>query len=139
MPLLLLFIVLPMAELWLMIKMGGAIGALPTVLLVIATAAIGVTLLRIQGVSALLRAQTRMQAGEMPAEELVQGVFLALGGVLLLVPGFVTDALGFLCLTPGIRQFLVAGLLKRARVRTVHTAGAKSGPDVIEGEYRRER
>lgn len=139
MPLLLLFIVLPMAELWLMIKMGGAIGALPTVLLVIATAAIGVTLLRIQGISALLRAQARMQAGESPAEELVQGVFLALGGVLLLVPGFFTDALGFLCLTPGIRQLLVAGLLKRARVRPGRASGANSSPDVIEGEYRRER
>ncbi|UTA48901.1 FxsA family protein [Simiduia sp. 21SJ11W-1] len=138
MPLLLIFIALPMVELWLMIKMGGVIGALPTVLLVIATAVVGLALLRVQGLSALLRAQARMQAGELPAQELVQGVFLALGGLLLLVPGFFTDAIGFLCLTPGVRQILVSGILKRGRVYQFRGPGAAKN-DAIEGEYRRER
>ncbi len=139
MPLLLIFILLPMLELWLMIKAGGVIGALPTVLLVIATAVLGLALLRHQGLSALMRAQARMQAGELPAEELVQGVFLALGGMLLLVPGFFTDAIGFLCLTPGLRQILVAALLRRVQVRSFHPGAGRPNPDVIEGEYRRDR
>lgn len=146
MPLLLLFILLPMAELWLMIKVGASIGALSTVLLVIFTAILGVTLLRKQGLSALMRAQQRMNAGELPAEELVQGIFLAAGGLLLLVPGFMTDALGLLCLTPGIRSWLVAGLLKRSRGSTFtaggfarhNSQGSAQKPDVIEGEYKRE-
>ena len=146
MPLLVLFILLPMAELWLLIKVGSAIGPLTTVLTVIFTALLGVTLLRIQGFSALLRAQQKMAAGELPAEELVQGVFLAAGGLLLLVPGFITDAVGFLCLTPGIRSMLVGGLLKRSRGRVFMAGGFSANdsasktpaPDVIEGEYRRE-
>lgn len=139
MPLLLIFIVLPMVELWLMIKMGGIIGALPTVLLVIATAMLGVALLRVQGLSALMRAQARMQAGEIPAQELVQGVFLALGGLLLLVPGFFTDAIGFLCLTPGVRHILVASILKRGKVYRFRQPGAPAKTEVIEGEYRRDQ
>lgn len=146
MPLLLLFIVLPMAELWLLIKVGSVIGPLTTVLMVIFTALLGVTLLRIQGFTALLRAQQKIAAGALPAEELVQGVFLAAGGLLLLVPGFITDALGFLCLTPGIRSLLVAGILKRSQGRVFMARGFSSqagpskapAPDVIEGEYRRE-
>lgn len=145
MPFLLLFILLPMVELWLMIKVGGVLGPLTTVLMVIFTALLGVTLLRIQGLSALLRAQQKMQAGELPANELVQGVFLAAGGLLLLVPGFITDAVGFLCLTPGIRSLLVAGLLKRTQGRVfmaqrfgAGASGSAAKPDVIEGEFRRE-
>ncbi|AFV00726.1 FxsA family protein [Simiduia agarivorans] len=135
MPALLIFILFPLLELWLMIQVGGAIGALTTVLLVVFTALLGLTLLRIQGLSALLRAQARMQAGEAPVEELVQGVFLAAGGLLLLVPGFITDFLGFLCLTPGIRQGLVALFLRRSRG---FRPAQKPNPDVIEGEFRRE-
>lgn len=135
MPALLIFILFPLLELWLMIKVGAAIGPMTTVLLVVFTAVLGLTLLRIQGLSALMRAQAKLQAGEAPVQELVQGVFLAAGGLLLLVPGFITDLLGFLCLTPGVRQGLVALFLRRSRS---FRPARKPDPDVIEGEFRRE-
>lgn len=134
MPALLLFIVFPLLELWLLIKVGSLIGPLVTVLLVVATAVLGLALLRVQGLSALMRAQVRMQAGEAPVEELVQGVFLAAGGLLLLVPGFITDFLGFLCLIPGIRQWLVGQILKRDRYGRVR----RTQIHIIEGDFRRE-
>lgn len=135
MPFLLIFVLFPLLELWLLIKVGAAIGPLTTVAMVILTAVAGMALLRLQGLSALASAQAKLAAGESAASELVGGVFLALGGLLLLVPGFITDFLGLLCLTPGLRHYLVAQLLKRARFRTVYRGGGQ----VIEGESRRER
>lgn len=135
MPFFLIFVLFPLLELWLLIKVGAAIGPLTTVALTIFTAMVGVALLRLQGLSALASAQAKLAAGESAADELVGGVFLALGGLLLLVPGFITDFLGLLCLTPGLRHGLVALMLKRARFRTAHTGASR----VIEGEYRRER
>lgn len=108
----LLFVITPIAEMWLLIKVGGYIGALSTVALVALTAMIGIALLRQQGLSTLWRAQQRMESGELPAQEIVEGLLLAVGGALLLTPGFITDSIGFFCLLPGLRQLLVARLVK---------------------------
>lgn len=150
----LLFIIIPLVELWLLIKVGSLIGALPTVGLVFLTAVIGVTLLRQQGLSTLLRANRRMQSGEIPATEMGEGIFLAVGGALLLTPGFMTDAVGFACLIPGVRRWLLKRLMKHVKVVGFGGPGQFQGPHgpggygpgrprprdshTIEGEYRRD-
>lgn len=113
---LLLFVILPIIELIVLIEVGSAIGALYTIGLVLLTAVIGAALLRSQGLVTLLRANQRLQSGEIPAQEVCEGFLLAVGGALLLTPGFITDAVGFLCLLPGTRHWLVGKILKRAIV-----------------------
>ncbi|GMG86824.1 FxsA family protein [Biformimicrobium ophioploci] len=141
-PLLALFIAIPIIEMWLLIAVGSRIGALPTIALVLLTAIIGVGLLRQQGLATLARANQKMATGEMPAGEMVEGIFLAVGGALLLTPGFFTDALGFACLIPGVRHWLVGGLLKRFFIITPAGRGpgtdGETRIDIIEGEFRRE-
>lgn len=141
-PLLLLFIVTPILEMWLLITVGREIGALPTIGLVFLTAIVGLAMLRRQGISTVMRAQQKMQTGEVPAREMVEGIFLAVGGALLLTPGFFTDALGFACLIPGLRQLLLGRILQRV---VVVQAGGRAGPyrrpgddDIIEGDFSRE-
>ncbi|WOX06143.1 FxsA family protein [Microbulbifer pacificus] len=142
-PFLVLFIVLPILEMWLLITVGEKIGALPTIGLVLFTAVVGVALLRRQGISTLMRAQEKMRAGEVPAREMAEGIFLAVGGALLLTPGFITDALGFICLIPGLRQLVLGKLLNHIVVIRPgygpHTGGREQGGgNVIEGDYQRE-
>ena len=112
--LLLLFIVMPIVEIAVLIHVGGAIGLLPTLLIVILTAVIGTNMLRQQGRATLERARSRLGSGEMPAAEIVEGLLLLVGGVLLLTPGFVTDAFGFACLIPASRRWLAARLSARS-------------------------
>ncbi len=110
--LLILFIVTPLLELYILISVGEVIGALTTVLIVIFTAFLGAFLLRYQGVLTLQRVQETMAQGGMPAIALLEGLFLLVAGVLLLTPGFITDILGFLCLIPVVRKAIIhAGLL----------------------------
>ena len=111
-----LFIVIPLVELYLIIKVGGVIGALWTVLLVVLTAVIGVSLLRIQGFNTLNRARMNMEAGTLPAMEMMEGMVLAVGGALLITPGFLTDTLGFLCLIPATRRAMIRYLMQRSRI-----------------------
>ncbi|MFO7528369.1 MAG: FxsA family protein [Marinobacter sp.] len=108
-----LFIIMPIAEMAVLIQVGGMIGVLNTVGLVLLTAVIGAWLLRQQGLATLLRARQRLNSGELPAREVAEGLILAVGGALLLTPGFITDTIGFLCLIPGTRHFLAAQVLKR--------------------------
>ena len=121
---LLLFMLIPIVEMWILIEVGGWIGALPTIGLVVLTAMIGLSLLKQQGLSTLLRARRKMDEGAIPASELVSGVMIAVGGALLLTPGFVTDALGFALLIPQTRQWLLFKLIDRYRDKIV-----------IEGEF----
>ncbi len=121
-----LFIVVPLIELYLIIEVGRLIGALWTVLLVVLTAVIGVSLLRIQGFSTLERARRNMEAGTLPAMEMMEGIMLAVGGALLITPGFLTDTLGFLCLIPAARRAMIAYLARHSTVR-------------VQGAYTRER
>ena len=138
----LLFLLVPLGELWFMIKVGGWIGALPTVALVVLTAVIGASLARIQGLSTLQRLQATMARGETPALEMLEGVFLFIGAVLLLVPGFFTDALGLVFLLPFTRRPLAWWAARRLTVVTPAGGPARSsqheGQRTIEGEFRRE-
>lgn len=114
---LLLLITVPVIELWLLIDVGTRIGALPTIAMVLLTALIGVALLRNQSADTLLRARQKLARNQAPLREVVDGLFFAVGGVMLLTPGFITDILGFLCLTPGIRMLIIGFLLKRLLVK----------------------
>lgn len=111
--LLLLFIAIPIVEMWLLISIGRHIGTLLTISLVVATAVIGVHWLRQQGFSTLLKLNERLSAGELPAREITEGVIITVGGALLLTPGFATDALGFACLFAPTRGLLVKTLFSR--------------------------
>ena len=127
---LLLFIIMPIVEMTILIKVGTVIGALNTVGLVLLTAVIGAWLLRQQGLATLLRANQRLNSGELPAQEVAEGLILAIGGALLLTPGFVTDTIGLLCLVPGTRHWLAGQALKRmvvsGQARSFHfTAGGR--------------
>ena len=123
MPLLALFIVIPIVELAVILKVGSYVGVFWTLLLIIVTAFIGVKLLKAQGLSTLMRANQKMQSGQMPAQELAEGFLLALAGALLLTPGFVTDAFGFSLLVPAFRKRLIKRVIKFIQPKIVTSAG----------------
>tara|TARA_R110002167_G_scaffold273605_2_gene479813 strand:+ start:368 stop:868 length:501 start_codon:yes stop_codon:yes gene_type:complete len=102
----LIFILVPIVEMYILIKVGAMIGGLYTIGLVLLTAVIGVSLLKKQGLSTFMTAQQKMQTGQMPVTEIAEGLMLAVTGALLLTPGFVTDAFGFILLTPVLRQYI---------------------------------
>lgn len=146
----LLFVVMPVLELWLLIQVGGQIGGLNTIALVFLTAIIGTWLLRQQGLKTLFQARSKMENGQMPAKEMAEGLCLAVGGALLLTPGFITDAIGFACLIPGLRSLIIALVAKNVRVQAAHShsfhgqsfheQSFRQGPqgsssDIIEGEW----
>jgi len=113
---LLLFVAVPVVELVVLIKVGAMIGALQTVALVFLTAILGAWLLKQQGMATLTRARQRMNSGELPAQEVAEGLILAAGGAMLLTPGFMTDLFGFTCLLPFTRQWLVGQAIKRLTI-----------------------
>lgn len=133
--LLLLFIVIPIVEMWLLIEVGQLIGAPLTIAAVVATAALGVFWLRQQGLSTLLRLNQKLSSGEMPAMEIAEGMMLAVGGALLLTPGFATDAFGFCCLFPLTRQLMAQGLFKLIQAKVEATGGASAGAFTANSSY----
>jgi UPF0716 protein FxsA len=136
-----IFLIVPIIEIYLLIQVGQVIGAGWTIFLVVFTAVIGVWLLRIQGLSTLTRAQHKLQQNELPAREILEGMGLVVAGALLLTPGFFTDAVGFFLLFPPTRIWLVSRIAARMVVSTsvrVDTHQRHQG-DVIDGvKYRRE-
>ncbi|CAA6821626.1 MAG: Exlusion protein FxsA [uncultured Thiotrichaceae bacterium] len=134
-----LFFIVPLVEIYFLVKVGEQIGPFKTILLVILTAVAGVYLLRQQGLSTLGRFQKNMASGQLPAKEIFEGFFLLIGGALLLTPGFFTDFVGFLCVIPVTRQFMAKRILANSNV-SMSGAGFSRGrtsPDdhVYEGEY----
>lgn len=134
-----LFLIVPIIEIYFLIQVGSVIGAFPTILLVVATAVIGAFLLRQQGMATLVRFQKNMASGTLPAKEMMEGVLLVVGGALLMTPGFFTDTLGFLCLIPFTRRYMVEQVIKRSLFKA---QGGMSGSnrsgvngDIIEGDF----
>jgi len=111
--LLLLFSTIPLVEIYLLISVGQVIGTIWTVLMVVFTAVLGAALLRSQGLSTLRRGQEPSARGEIPALEMIEGLMLLVGGALLLTPGFVTDANGFICLLTPLRQAVIRYGIRR--------------------------
>jgi len=144
--LLIAFIATPIIEIAVFIEVGGRIGLWSTIGIVILTAVIGTAMLRQQGISVLFRIQENLNANRMPVRELFDGVCLVAAGALLLTPGFVTDAIGFLLFIPPLRQaiatYIGRHMLARAEVH-IRTQGMRDNepdpgkPDdtVIDGEF----
>lgn len=139
----LLFLAIPLLEIYFLILVGSWIGALPTVLLVILTAAVGVALARHQGLATLQRLQVTRARGELPAIELFEGVILLVGALLLVIPGFITDLAGFVCLFPASRRALALWTLRHVNKGAPPPTGStepSSGREgrTLEGEFHRE-
>ncbi|HFG1893157.1 TPA: FxsA family protein [Vibrio cholerae] len=122
--LLFLFIAVPVIEIALFIQVGGVLGVWLTIALVLLTAIVGASLVRSQGLQTLLTVQQRLAQGQLPAQQILEGVMLAVAGVLLLTPGFFTDILGMLVLLPAPRAYLAKQLMSRVVVGNIHASGA---------------
>ena len=116
-----LFFLLPLAELMLLMEVGGLIGGWETVGVCLLTAFLGGALARRQGMEVLLRMRTSVHQGQLPAAELIDSVFIVVAGLLLMTPGFVTDTVGLLLLTPPLRAVARPALIRRF-------TGGSSGP-----------
>ncbi|WP_336920059.1 FxsA family protein [Vibrio cholerae] len=122
--LLFLFIAVPVIEIALFIQVGGVLGVWPTIALVLLTAIVGASLVRSQGLQTLFTVQQRLAQGQLSAQQILEGVMLAVAGVLLLIPGFFTDILGMLVLLPAPRAYFAKQLMSRVVVGNIHASGA---------------
>ncbi len=109
----LLFTIIPMLELAFLIEIGSVIGTMNTIMLILLTGVSGAALAKSQGISVLSKIQMEMQAGRLPAEELLNGAFVLAGGVLLLTPGFITDLSGLVLLLPLTRNIIKRWLRRK--------------------------
>ncbi|MEA5444613.1 FxsA family protein [Gammaproteobacteria bacterium AB-CW1] len=139
--LLLLFVGVPLLELYLLIQVGQSIGALSTIGLCILTAVIGAALIRLQGIQTLSRARQNLNRGMAPAMEMLEGLALMMAGAMLLTPGFATDALGFMLLVPPLRRLAIRSGLSRMHVQYGPAWSRQHTPQdhqrTIEGDYER--
>lgn len=144
---------MPIVEIALLIHVGEIIGGWNTVGFVLLTAFVGAYLVKREGISTLTQAQQKMQQGVMPGDEMAQGLLLVIAGVLLVTPGFVTDAIGLLFTIPPTRKLIAKSLMaKMATSQSMHASFTSTqgfnprGPqgfestqhsndDIIEGEY----
>ena len=133
------FIVLPVLEMYLLIEIGSFIGALNTIGLVLLTALIGLALIKRQGFNTLISARNKLLKAEIPAEELITGFFIAIGGALLLTPGFITDFFGFFCLIPFLRKYLLNFLNLTFLKFSDFSQNKRQIEESIEGKYKRNK
>ena len=124
----LLLICWPIAELYVAIKVAEAIGVLNTVLLLILTWPLGVWAMRSQGRAVWRRLSAAVNAGQAPGREVASGALVLFGGLLLIIPGFITDVLGIFLLLPPTRALLARGLVRNVRSRMVVQAVRFAGP-----------
>lgn len=147
----LLFLVFPLLELFVLIRVGSSIGAATTLLLVLAGGVLGVVCIRLAGLATALKVRERMALGETPNTDMLNGLLLVIAGGLLFLPGFISDSVGLLCLLPVTRQWLINRISQRMSHRTqthhfyehstTHTErdepAQQRPPQVIEGEFER--
>lgn len=138
------FVLVPIAEIATFIQVGDLIGLWPTIAVVIVTAFLGTGLLRFQGMTTLARAQASLNAGELPLESVIHGVFLLAAGLLLLTPGFITDIVGFLLFVPPFRLAIAHwAIYKFKNSKNMHIyssgtpkkPGTPKGAPIIEGDF----
>ena len=144
----LIFLIVPLVEIYFLIKIGSIVGAGWTIFLVVFTAMLGAFLVRTQGFSTLARAQMQLARAEVPAMEMIEGFCLFLAGALLLTPGFFTDTVGFILLTPPLRRSAIRYFMTNRAPghgqpgfrTTDQTASARSPTSqhnrIIDGEYK---
>ncbi len=132
------FLLIPIIEITLLIKVGGYIGALNTAFIVVLTAIIGSMMLKRQGFATLSRAREKLNQGQIPLQEMMEGICLAVGGALLITPGFVTDIVGFTLLLPYARKWLAISLSKHLHHSSTFVASneftQRNDSSIIEGE-----
>lgn len=127
----LIFVAVPILEIALFIQVGGALGLLPTLAIVILTAAIGTYLVRSQGLAEIAKLQRSLNELRDPLGPLAHGAMILAAGLLLLTPGFFTDAVGFSLLVPQVRQALIARLGNKVQMQT---ATYRPQDDIIDVE-----
>jgi len=143
------FVAVPIIEIALFIQIGGWLGLLPTLLIVIITAALGTHLVRSQAIATFGSLRESLETLQNPTEPLAEGAMILFAGALLLTPGFFTDAVGFLLLTPWFRGHLYNYMrskiqVRKTQIRTEHQQSQyryskkDRGPIIIEGEYHEE-
>lgn len=135
-----LLLLLPIVEIALFIQVGHAIGVLATIALILLSAAVGLAVMRQQGLAALSDVERSVRQMRDPAAPLAQGALILLGGGLLVLPGFLTDAAGLALLVPGVRRLLIARLGRRIASRSLRAAGVspdwgRSRGAVLDGDY----
>ena len=130
--LLLIIIGLPILEIWIMIKVGTQIGALNTVLLIFSTAILGIYFARVQGLSTIKSGFYNLYQNKIPVYEIISGASIAIASVFLIIPGFVTDSIGFVLLVPFTRKLIINYLLKNYQPKNQYN-------NVVDGEIIEEK
>ena len=126
--LLLIILFVPLIEIYLFIQIGGQIGAFNTILIILLTAVIGIFFVRLQGLNTLKSGVTQLYGNQIPIYEIMSGAALAIAALLLIIPGFATDIIGFMLIIPITRNLIFKYFSKK------YTKG-KTKDDLIEGEY----
>ena len=132
--LLLAFTLIPVAELWLLLRIGAALGGVPTLGLVLITGIVGASLARREGARAWLSVQGELAAGRLPGKELLEAMLVLVAGIVLVTPGILTDLAGLALLVRPIRSGLVRSLERRygSRLEVQVDSGAPQGPRIID-------
>ena len=128
-PILLLIILIPIIEIYLLIKIGSQIGAMSTILLILATAIVGIYYAKYEGLNTLRSGFAQLSNNETPAYEVISGAAIAFAALLLIIPGFATDALGFLLIFPLSRKMIFKKLSKKFKTKK------KKRNNFIEGDF----
>ena len=136
---LLFLIIFPFIEIYTLIAIGGSIGAFNTMLWIFFSGIMGLYLLRNQGLKTLLDIQSKKSVFEPTADNFLKTIFTPIGGFFLLIPGFITDVIGFLILLPITRIFILGLLFSYLRPIGQGTGTNKNNGDWIEGEYRKDK
>lgn len=128
------FLILPVAELYLLFALAAEIGGFNTLLVVIVTAVVGVAVVRRQGFNSMSRMRQRLQQGQSPAPELLNGMLLGFAGFMLILPGLITDSIGIVMLVPLLRQRIARRMMAGGVSSTVFMGGF-SGPRSTAGQH----
>ena len=130
-----LMFLMPFLEIFLIIEIGQYFGAMNTIIMILATAILGAVLVRIEGLSTLSRIKSSVQSGELPTIELISGGILIISAVVLLMPGFITDVLGLVLMSPSLRRRVASMVAQKLFTRQERSSGANSGK-IIDTEFK---
>ncbi|WP_367027140.1 FxsA family protein [Methylococcus sp. ANG] len=134
----LVLLLLPIAEIYVLIHVGGVLGFLPTILLLGSAALAGTYLLQTQGLKTFARIQQSLEAGRLPAQDMIEGGLILAAGILLLIPGFISDGASLVLLLPASRRRIAGYLVDHVLQGFQPPAPPDSGSRTIEGQFRRE-
>jgi len=131
---LLLIIGLPILEITIMIKIGQQIGAFNTILIILLTAIVGIYYARIEGLNTIKSGMVNLYKNKIPFHEMFSGVSIAVAAILLILPGFISDTIGFLLLFPLTRKIIINFWLKKKYTNSLHEDGEVLDAEIIEEE-----